>query len=112
MEPQSNRRASRRHKPKRSTKAVVLKGAYGLGRNMALSLLDVSETGARLLIQEPLAPGQEVEITFESIALHRPVKRSATVVWCVAAEDGTYGVGVRFEKFLGFTDWQALTTTE
>jgi hypothetical protein len=79
---------------------------------MALTLLDVSETGARLLIQDSLAPGQEVEITFESIALHRPVKRTGTVVWCVAAQDGTYGVGVRFEKFLGFSDWQALTTTE
>ena len=66
----------------------------------------------RLLIQEPLAPGQGVEITFESMALHRPVKRTGTIVWCVATQDGTYGVGVRFEKFLGFADWQALTSTE
>ncbi len=112
MESQRNRRAARRHKPKRSTKVVCLKGAFGLGRNMALALLDVSETGTRLLIKESLAPGQEVEITFESMALYRPVKRSGAVVWCVAAQDGTFAVGVRFEKFLGFSDWQALTTTE
>ena len=111
MQTSRNRRVSRRQKPKRSTKAVCLKGAFGLGRNIALSVLDVSETGARLVVKESLAPGPEVEVSLESIQLPRPAKRAATVGWCVAAENGTYGIGVRFAKMLGFADWQSLTAS-
>lgn len=110
MQPLRNRRVNRRHQPKHSTKAVCLRGNLGLGRNIALSVLDVSERGVRLMVREELKPGHEVEVSLEGVSVQRPVKRVATVVWCVAAEDGTYCVGVRFEKLLGFADWQSLTT--
>jgi hypothetical protein len=112
MKPPRNRRASRRHKSKRSTKAVCLKGTLGLGRNIAMSVLDVSETGARLTVGASLEPGQEVEVSLEGACVQRPVKRVAKVLWCVAAGDGAYAVGVQFEKLLDFANWQSLTTSE
>src|SRR5256885_2178544 len=49
-----NRRANPRRAPKGSTRVTCRRGSLGLGPNLALSLLDVSETGARLLVKEPL----------------------------------------------------------
>jgi hypothetical protein len=83
----------------------------GLGKNIALSTLDVSEVGGRFIVKEELKPGQDVEITLESVTVPVPIKRMGTVVWCLASKDG-YCIGVRFDKFLPYPDWQSMTTSE
>lgn len=112
MQPPRNRRAGRRRRAKQSTKAICIKGALGLGRNIATSTLDVSEVGARLIVKEELKPGQDVEITLQGLAIPCPIKRTGRVVWCEAKKDGDYLIGVQFDKFLPYTDWQSMTNTE
>ena len=112
MQPSCNRRVGRRRKAKQSTKVICLKGCLGLGRNIALSVLDVSEAGACLIVKELLTPGQDVDLTFESEAVPRPVTRIGRVVWCLARQDGDYCIGVRFENFLPYMSWQSMTMSE
>src|SRR5438128_2163012 len=57
---QPNRRHSRRQPPKGSVRAFCRKGTLGLGPNIAVRLLDLSEGGAQLVVSEELQPGQEV----------------------------------------------------
>src|SRR3954470_8826291 len=101
---QRNRRHERRRAPKRSTKVTCQKGAMGLGPNLALSLLDVSESGIRMRLKEDLPAGQQVEINLGGVGTARSAKRLATVVWSVAAADGTFCIGAQFEKFLTYAD--------
>ncbi len=102
------KRASRRHSPKGTTRAKVTRSALGLGPNIALDVLDLSETGVRLLLKEDLKRGQEFEVVLESAAC-RPVKTVAEVIWSLATADGKFCVGARFVKLLSYRDLQALS---
>jgi len=106
--PRRNQRASRRQPPKRSTKVVATRNALGLGPNIAFRVLDLSETGIRLLLKEELRIGREFEITLESAA-SRPVRTVAQVVWCVATADGQFCVGARFQKPISYASLQGLS---
>jgi hypothetical protein len=99
----SNRRAAVRRSPKRSSKVLCVTGKFGFGPNVAVTLLDVSETGIRLVLSAPLAPGHEVEISLEAMGDQRPTKISGDVMWCVAMADGNHCLGIRFNKPLKWT---------
>src|SRR4051794_24132172 len=105
-----NRRLARRFVPKRSTRVVCLKGRWGLGRSVADGVLDLSESGVRLRLKEPLIPGQEVEVSLEGAQVPRPVRMEAVVMWCIALDD-SHLAGVRFEKLLPFSVLQALSAS-
>ncbi len=103
-----NRRLNRRQPPKGSTKATCHKGLFGLGRDVAVGILDLSQYGAQLVVKEPLKRGQPVEVGLEGLGRQKPLKLPAVVVWCVEAADGHHLVGTRFEKALSWSDMQAL----
>jgi hypothetical protein len=100
----SNRRLSQRRHPKRSTKPYCYPNALGLGRNIALAVLDVSETGARLMVREALEPGREVEVGLEGLGHRRPVKCTGRVIWSLETAEGTYCVGIHFQRALPYAD--------
>jgi hypothetical protein len=108
--PQKNRRLFARRPPKRTTKASGHKGALGLGPNVVVSVVDLSETGARLVVKVPLEPRQEVEVELQGQSHPRPLKFPAKVVWSAGAGEGTYTVGVVFERRLSYTELQDLTS--
>ena len=62
-----NRRNSPRRQPKRTSRALCVTGKFGLGPNVAVALLDVSETGIRLVLKTALVPGHDVEVGLEAI---------------------------------------------
>jgi hypothetical protein len=99
-----NRRASRRLLARPRVRVTCRKGSLDLGHNLALSLLDVSQTGARVVVQSALAAGQEVSVTLEAPASGRRARRTAAVVWCVPLAEGGCCVGLRFEKPLPYAD--------
>jgi hypothetical protein len=103
-QPAKNRRVFPRRAPKRKPKISCYKGALDLGTNLALSLLDISESGVRLLIKSGLDPGQEVNLSLEGITHKRPLKATGKIVWCVAAQDGSFCVGIRLEKYLPYQE--------
>src|SRR5438128_891090 len=92
-----NRRSSRRLSAKTNSKVICRKGMLDLGPNVALKLLDVSETGVRLLVRCPVNPGQQVSLELESVSHGRPVKCTGTAIWSVATAEGQCCVGVRLE---------------
>jgi Tfp pilus assembly protein PilZ len=102
--PQQNRRRFHRKKPKKSTKVVTFKGSSGLGYNLALSLLDLSETGIRMVVRDSFQTGQDVEVNLESICHQRPIKVLGKVVWCMQAADGSHCVGIHFYRPLPYAD--------
>ncbi len=106
--PDRNRRTARRRAPKRSVQFVCYANAMGLGPNLALSLLDVSETGARATVTVPLTPPVEIEVNLGGINSRRPFKVIAEVVWCVPEADGTFQVGLKFQRYLTYEDLQDL----
>src|SRR5262249_19188150 len=57
--PGRERRTTLRRKSLRVLSVSCLEGSMGLGPNLAIALLDISESGARLLIKQPLKKGQE-----------------------------------------------------
>jgi hypothetical protein len=106
-----NRRGSRRQAAKRSTKVSCTAGVMGAGPNLAAAVLDLSQTGVRLLLQAPLRAGQALELTLENVMLSRPIKVTAEVVWSVPAADGRHCVGARFHRPLSYADVQSLAYT-
>jgi c-di-GMP-binding flagellar brake protein YcgR len=96
------RRLSLRRSPKRSSRVRCRKGALGLGPNLALRLLDISEGGVRLIVASPLEPQQEVEISLLPPAALREVVRKGAVVWSIPTESGEFCIGIKFEKRLDY----------
>lgn len=77
---------------------------------MARTLLDLSLDGARLIVSTALASGQEVSLTLEGPWHREPLARAARVRWCAALADGSFCVGVLFEKTLPYAEWQDFAT--
>lgn len=98
-----NQRGSRRQKPKSSTRAHAYGNWLGLGTNIAVSVLDVSESGVRLQVMHELAIDEEFEVNLQSFGLKK-VKALAKVIWVVKAADGSFIVGAKFNKPIGYPD--------
>ena len=103
-----NKRRSRRSASKTSTCLRIYRTAMGLGPNIASSLLDLSETGLRVVLKEAVTVGQEVEVNLERVT-GQTSKSSANVVWVIPATDGTFVVGLRLQKTLEYSDLQVLS---
>jgi hypothetical protein len=106
--PNHERRAYRRRVPKGGVRVTCQLGALGLGPNVAVAVLDVSEGGARLAVTAAVPPGQEVEVTFAAPTLGRPVRRMAALVWCTPRDPGTWWAGARFDRRLPYAELTGL----
>lgn len=103
-----NKRRSSRNPAKGTTRLRVYRNAMGLGPNIASVLLDLSETGLRVVSKEAVAVGQEVEVNLEG-ASGRVAKTTAVVVWVVPGAGDTFVVGLRLQKSLDYGQFMALT---
>jgi hypothetical protein len=101
--PQKNRRGNFRHLPKRKIK-VGCRNAMDLGPNLAVTLIDLSESGVRLHVSQEVEKGKEVTISLDSVLNARTVKRNGTVVWCVPLEGNKFSLGVQFAKRLPYSE--------
>jgi hypothetical protein len=105
-----NRRASRRAPLRGSIRVECRKGSLGLGPDLTAAALDISETGARLILKSSLPLGQEVEVLVHGAGGHgRPLKRAGRIIWAFPTDDGLCCVGVRFDGQVPFADLQNLT---
>jgi hypothetical protein len=104
----ANRRRTRRCALSGHAKTECRKGIMGLGGNVAVTTLDISETGARLIVQIPFAPGTEVELQFMGAGLAKALKRTAKVVWSLLLPDNCHAVGLLFDKHLSHAELQRL----
>lgn len=107
---QSNRRRSRRGSARSSVRLECRKGSFGFGANVAASVLDISDTGARMIITVPLEARDEVEISIQGFGLKGIIKRQGTIRWQVKLENGHYCVGIEFQKSLDYRIWQNIVS--
>lgn len=105
--PQKNRRCSFRHLPKRKLR-ISCRNAMDLGPNIAVALLDLSESGARLEVSQDVKVGQEVTITLDSVVNMKSAKRLGNVLRCQPLESGHYALGVAFTKRLAYAEVSGL----
>lgn len=104
----TNRRGSQRRAARGTVKIHCRRGAYGFGVDLAVRPLDLSESGARLVISTALDVMEEVEILITGYGVRGTIKRIGNIRWIVESADGTYCVGVEFQKRLPYRDWQNL----
>lgn len=103
---QLNRRGSRRRTPRASIKVECRRGYCGLGPNLLVQFLDLSEGGLRFVANVLLENKEEVEVLVSSFGLRQPIKRLATVVWVMPLEGGQSCVGLQFQKRLSYQEIQ------
>ncbi len=92
----ADRRRSRRQRPKESTEVACRPEAMLVGANLALSVLDLSADGIRMIVKAQLEKGQKIEVDLEGIGYCQPLKLSAEVVWSRPTADGNWCVGAKF----------------
>jgi PilZ domain len=85
------------------------KGMSDLGANLAIALVDISETGARLTVKSTLEKGQMVAIALEGREHVRPIKCTATVVRSETDADGSCRIAVLWDKRLSFSELLKMT---
>jgi hypothetical protein len=107
--PRVNRRASRRSALRGTIKVECRKGSLGLGPNLVLYPLDISETGVRVVLKVELKRGQEVEVLLTGGGSPRPMKKRATVIWSLPTEADAYVTGIRFDGYVPFAELQGIT---
>jgi hypothetical protein len=101
------KREGKRHPPRTQVKVFCFQGAFGMGRNVALTLENLSEKGACVKTSAPLNLGQEVQVHLESVQHPRAVVVDGQVVWARSLGD-RHQAGVRFERPLAWKDFQLL----
>jgi hypothetical protein len=99
---------ARRSPAKGSCKVTCRRGSLGLSPNLAKTVLDLSETGIRLVVREALPVKQEIEIGLESSCHAGPLRRLANVVWSLPTADGFHCIGAQFQRRLTYADLQVL----
>ncbi|HEX3313341.1 MAG TPA: PilZ domain-containing protein [Gemmataceae bacterium] len=100
----SNRRSSSRRPPRGNVTIEVRKGNHGLGTNVAVLFLDLSEGGIRLVVNEEFDRHQEVEVHISAYGLKKPVKSIGAVRWVMPLDNGLFCIGIQFEKRLPYRD--------
>jgi hypothetical protein len=104
----SNRRYSYRRGSRKDTRIACHLGTSAVGDNLAVALLDASQTGVRLLVQKGLDRGAEVFLIFQGAGCP-PVERRGTVVWAVPGADGAWCVGIHLRDRLAYAALIRLT---
>jgi PilZ domain len=90
------RRRSRRHRPKPTTEVACRSETRIVGPDMAVSVLDISAEGIRLIVNAPLDKGEKIEVDLEGIGYCRPLRLSAEIIWSLATADGNWCIGAKF----------------
>ncbi len=60
--PQTDKRLIRRKPAKRGVRAQCRRGQLGLGADIAVAIIDVSDSGLCLVVSAALAKGEEAEV--------------------------------------------------
>jgi len=107
--PRVNRRINFRRKAKSCVKACCRRGSLDLGPNIGVGLLDLSETGVRLVLREQVLLHHEVSVTLEGPHSRQPLKRIGRVMWCLETAEKNFVAGVQFDKRLPYGEWTRMT---
>lgn len=99
-----NRRACARRPTRSGIRVCLRAGTLGLGPDLAVGLVDVSEDGLCVRVKSPLAPDSEAEVVLDKVGSSRPIKLVAEVRWCQGDAAGGFRAGLRFRHRLPYKD--------
>ena len=99
-----NRRASRRRPPRAQHQKLLLSRTHGIGRQPGLFHPGRVRDGRQPGGQAQFKAGEEMEVNLEGIVHRRPIRKMATVVWCVPTENNCWVAGVKFQGVLRYAD--------
>ena len=68
--------------------------------NLAVRLVDVSESGAQVRLLVPLRPGEQVEVALWPPGEAQSVRGPAVLCWCVPTETGEFRAGLHLRRRL------------
>ena len=106
-----NRRFSVRSGPRSKTRARFHTVGGPDAPNLALAVLDLSETGARFLLATEVTPNWHAEVTFQVAGQPRPFRLTARIVWCTPAPDGSgFQAGIQFRQRLSLGVLRAIAS--
>ena len=91
----AERRLCLRYPPKAGIRVSCHEWTLGLGRDLARSAVEISETGLRLVLSEPVERGQVVEIRLLAPGWLEEVKRLGIVMWTQRTPEGGCRVGIQ-----------------
>lgn len=106
---QQNRRASMRRPPRGRVSIECRRGIMGLGPNIGLTVIDVSQIGACIVSKVELPAGEEVELALTAPGQNKPLRLHATVARSLAKTDQGWPTGLRFRRHLTYAELQSLT---
>ena len=109
LPPAPDRRRHRRQPVRGRVRVLCYKGVLDIGPNLAVSPLEVSELGIRLVLKVALDPGQEVCLGIEGHGQLKPMKRGGRVAWCTPAQGGTFHAGIELSARLNHVELYKLT---
>jgi PAS domain S-box-containing protein len=99
-------RSEPRHAPAAEVGVECRQTKDGLGPNVAQGLLNLSPSGACVLVSAALEPGQQVEVTLSSQGRAGPLRVSAEVTWTQPEDEGRHRAGLRFLRRLNGPELQ------
>lgn len=79
-------------------------GTLGLGPDLAIGLIDVSEDGLCVAVKVAVAAGSDAEVVLDKVGSSRPMKFVADVRWCAGDPAGGYRAGLRLRRRLPWRD--------
>jgi hypothetical protein len=103
-----NRRATRRLSPRRTTQSTCFVTGKN-GTNLLVSLLDLSLTGARLVLNSNIESETGLVLTLASPLLPQPLHLQLQVMWTLPLSENRLCMGVQFQEPLASNDLEALT---
>ena len=100
----ASRRISRRKTLKKGVEISVRKGTLGLGPNLAIAGLEISDDGIQVRVKSELKLGEEIEVALTGIGRSKPTPFVANVCWCRPDETDpsgrTFLLGAQFRHRL------------
>jgi hypothetical protein len=101
-----------RSAPRRPTRHIDLicrKGATGLGPNLAVTLLDVTEDRLKVRLKAAVPVGEDVEVELTPPGSGKSLKLRGTAVTCRASGGGTFVSKVLLRHRLTFRELSEIT---
>lgn len=103
-----DRRIVRRRALKKGVALTVRKGTMGLGPNLAIGGVELSDDGIQVRVKSELKRGDEIEIGLTGIGRSKPMTLISEVRWCKEDLDDDSGeffyVGAKFRRRLAYAE--------
>jgi hypothetical protein len=99
-----NRRRARRYPLKSVIRVACRTRTAGVGANLVVAALGLSETGIHLVLREPVQKGNEVEVTLADASPMGPTRRKARIVWLKTIAENRSHAGLAFDRPLSIGD--------